>query len=228
MDIYKNQKLIDAFAIYVERQNALLPSEEEWSDAPLSPEFETRMQKLLAHRRHGYYALFGTVGRRVASIVVALLVSATILTASVEALRTPMMRVFTRVYETFTQIFVVKDDTTDSSVLPPFVPCAPTYVPEGYEVSSVQALERHHRIRYVNESGRRISFTQSRSSNISITIDTEGVDYTEIRIGDYEGITYSNKGTNAVVFTDNTYVYTLSSTIDRAELIKMAESLVEQ
>ena len=227
MDIYKNQKLIDAFAIYVERQNALLPSEEEWNDAPLSPEFEARMQKLLAHRRHGYYALFGTVGRRVASIVVALLVSATILTASVEALRTPMMRFFTRVYETFTQIFVVKD-TPVSSVLPPFVPCAPTYVPEGYEVSSVETLERHQRIRYVNESGRRISFTQSRSSNISITIDTEGVDYTEIRIGDYEGITYSNKGTNAVVFTDNTYLYTLSSTIDRAELIKMAESLVEQ
>ena len=227
MDIYKNQKLIDAFAIYVERQNALLPSEEEWSDAPLSPEFEARMQKLLAYRRHGYYALFGTVGRRVASIVVALLVSATILTASVEALRTPTMRFFARVYETFTQIFVVKD-TTNSSVLPPFVPCAPTYVPEGYEVSSVQTVERHQRIRYVNESGRRISFTQSRSSNISITIDTEGVDYTEIRIGDYEGITYSNKGTNAVVFTDNTYLYILSSTIDRAELIKMAESLVGQ
>ena len=75
MDIYKNQKLMDAFAIYVERQNALLPSEEEWSDAPLSPEFEARMQKLLAYHRHGYYALFGTVGRRVASIVVALLVS---------------------------------------------------------------------------------------------------------------------------------------------------------
>ena len=33
---------------------------------------------------------------------------------------------------------------------------------------------------------------------------------------------------NMVVFTDNTYLYTLSSTIDRAELIKMAESLVEQ
>ena len=186
MDIYKNQTLMDAFAIYVERQNALLPSEEEWSDAPLSPEFEARMQKLLAYRRHGYYALFGTVGRRVASIVVALLVSATILTASVEALRTPMMRFFARVYETFTQIFVV-EDTTDSSVLPPFVPCAPTYVPEGYEVSSVQTLERHQRIRYVNESGRRISFTQSRSSNLSIHIDTEGVDYTEIRIGNYEG-----------------------------------------
>lgn len=227
MDIYKNQTLMDAFAIYVERQNTLLPSEEEWSDAPLSPEFEARMQKLLAYRRHGYYALFGTVGRRVASIVVALLVSATILTASVEALRTPMMRFFARVYEKFTQIFVV-EDTTDSSVLPPFVPCAPTYVPEGYEVSSVQTLERHQRIIYVNESGRRISFTQSRSSNISITIDTEGVDYTEIRIGNYEGIIYSNKGTNAVVFTDNTYVYTLSSTIDRAELIKMAESLVGQ
>lgn len=227
MDIYKNQKLIDAFAIYAERQNALLPSEEEWSDVPHSPEFEARMQKLLAHRRHGYYALFGTVGRRVASIVVALLVSATILTASVEALRTPMMRFFARVYETFTQIFVV-EDTTDSSVLPPFVPCAPTYVPEGYEVSSVQTVERHQRIRYVNESGRRISFTQSRSSNLSIHIDTEGVDYTEIRIGDYEGIIYSNKGANMVVFTDNTYLYTLSSTIDRAELIKMAESLVGQ
>lgn len=227
MDIYKNQKLIDAFAIYAERQNALLPSEEEWSDVPHSPEFEARMQKLLAHRRHGYYALFGTVGRRVASIVVALLVSATILTASVEALRTPMMRFFARVYETFTQIFVV-EDTTDSSVLPPFVPCAPTYVPEGYEVSSVQTVERHQRIRYVNESGRRISFTQSRSSNLSIHIDTEGVDYTEIRIGNYEGIIYSNKGANMVVFTDNTYLYTLSSTIDRAELIKMAESLVGQ
>ena len=227
MDIYKNQKLIDAFAIYAERQNALLPSEEEWSDVPHSPEFEARMQKLLAYRRHGYYALFGTVGRRVASIVVALLVSATILTASVEALRTPTMRFFARVYETFTQIFVAKD-TTASSVLPPFVPCAPTYVPEGYEVCSVQTLERHQRIRYVNESGRRISFTQSRSSNLSIHIDTEGVDHTEIRIGNYEGITYSNKGTNMVVFTDNTYLYTLSSTIDRAELIKMAESLVGQ
>ena len=58
-------------------------------------------------------------------------------------------------------------------------------------------------------------------------VDTEDIQYTDIIIiGDYQGVTYSNKGFLYIVFSDDKYTYTLSGDISMEELQKMAESLI--
>lgn len=223
MDFYHHPTLVRAFELYMEEENARLPDDEELAKITFSPEFEERMRKMFARRKYGYYTLFGTVGRRIASVSVALLLTATILTASVEAIRTPVVQFFTEVYEKFTQIFVT-DDTPDAPDLV-FEPHAPTYIPEGYVVEKEEKLAATYRVVYVGESGARINYQQQVKDGNYQTIDTEGVDYVSIQIGNGSGVAYENKGKAGIIFTDEQYTYSISASISLEELTKIAESI---
>ena len=99
MNIHKNEKLIEAFDEYVRLQNDLLPDEEALSTITFSEEFRERMHRLLSRQKYGFYVLFGTAGRRIASFLVAALVAASVTTISVEALREPVFQFFAQVFE---------------------------------------------------------------------------------------------------------------------------------
>lgn len=225
MNAYREKNLIEAFDLYVQQQNTLLPTDEQLREITFSPEFEAKMAQILRRRRQGYYLLFGTVARRVASIVVVLLVSAAIVTASVEALRTPVVQFFAEVYERFTQIFVA-DDTADLPAAVELEPHALTYIPEGYELDKVEELPTMSRATYKEaETGRIISFVQRQKANFELDVDTEGVVYTEINIGGYLGVTYINKDKTVIVYSDEEYTYTLTALVNLEELIQIAESI---
>lgn len=225
MNIYKNQNLLTAFELYVQQQNALLPDEDELKDVTFSDGFAARMRQTFSRRKRGYYVLFGTAARRVASIVVALLVSATIVTASVEALRRPVVQFFTEIFEKFTRVSFVDDTPTPPAEELVFEPRKPSYVPDGYVMSSEQELDNHYQVVYADENGNRIRFKQEWKKNELLQIDTEGVEYTEIAIGDCKGIVYTNKGKTILTFCSEKYVYTLSAYSNSEELIKIAESI---
>ena len=225
MDFYHHPTLVRAFELYMEEENARLPDDEELAKITFSPEFEERMRKMFARRKYGYYTLFGTVGRRIASVSVALLLTATILTASVEAIRTPVVQFFTEVYEKFTQIFVT-DDTPDAPGLV-FEPHAPTYIPEGYVVEKEEKHASAYYVTYTNDAGKRISFQQQVKDGNYQTIDTENIPHTNITIGEYEGIVYTNKGKTFLILTDEKYAYAISSILGEEELIKIAESITK-
>lgn len=223
MDLLNNEKVLAALEEYVRRQNALLPDEETLSGVTLSEEFHLRMRRLLARRKRGFYVLFGTAGRRVASITVAVLVAATVTTVSVEALREPVAQFFTQVFERFTQVFFV-DDTPDTPEVE-MAKRAPTYVPEGYTVEQELDLGTANRIVYVNENGEKLRYTQHWKEHIEIVADTEDIQYYDVKINNYQGITYSNKEINTIVFSDEEYTYTLSGPLGTDELVKIAESI---
>jgi len=226
MDFYHHPTLVRAFELYMEEENARLPDDEELAKITFSPEFEERMRKMFARRKYGYYTLFGTVGRRIASVSVALLLTATILTASVEAIRTPVVQFFTEVYEKFTQIFVT-DDTPDTPDLV-FEPHAPTYIPEGYTISDEQLFDSHYQIVYVNADGDRIRFVQEWKGNIDITADTEGIQHMSFAFETFEGISYTNKGKTFLIFTDSEYEFAIAATLNVEELMKIAKSIEEK
>ena len=79
MKLYKHAKLQEAFDLFVAQQNALLPDEETIATVTLSENFKERMRKMLNRQKYGFYVLFGTAGRRVASILITLLVAATVM-----------------------------------------------------------------------------------------------------------------------------------------------------
>lgn len=223
MKLYKHEKLQEAFDLFVAQQNALLPDEETIATVTLSENFKERMRKMLNRQKCGFFVLFGTAGRRVASILITLLVAATVTTASVEALREPVVQFFTEVFEKFTQILFVDD--TPKTPQAELEKRAPAYIPEGYTVETEVDLVTMYRVVYSNDKNERINYTQYFKRNIEMIADTESIDYTRIQIGDYQGITY-NKAVLTITFSDSKYTYTLSGDSDINELIKMAESLI--
>ena len=225
MNIYKHPKLREAFDIYVREQNARLPSEEELAGITVSDEFKARMETLIRRQKCGYYVLFGTVARRVATIIIALLVGMTVTTFSVEALRQPVVRFFTEVFETFTRVIFV-DDTSDPLQVE-MEKKAPTYIPDGYVVEREVDAGALYRITYVNtETGEKVFYRQQVADGNASVIDTENIDYRYVTIGSQIGIVYQNKDTNIVVFADEKYSYSFLGIIAQNELLKIAESVV--
>lgn len=225
MNMYKHPKLREAFDIYVREQNALLPSDEELVGIAFSDEFEARMEKLIRRQKHGYYVLFGTMARRVATIVIALFLGATIVTFSVEALRQPVVRFFTEVFETFTRVIFVDD--ISGTVEMKMEKKAPSYIPEGYMVESEVNAGVVYRITYVNaKTGERIFFRQQWIDINSSIIDTESSAYQNIIVNDIDGFTYRSGDKEYIVLMDNEYAFSVSGTISKEQLIKIAESII--
>ena len=224
MNLYKNEKMIAAFEEYVRRQNALLPDDDVLGSITFSEEFESQMHRLLARRRHGFYVLFGTAGRRVASIVAAVLVAMSVATVSVEALREPVGEFFAQVFEKFTHVFFVND--VPPTLTAELVTRKPSYIPEGYAPEQEITIDTAYKMVYGNDMGKKLRYTQRFKKKIGVQVDTENVQYTSIVIGDQPGIIYHNKEMHTITFSDNKYTYTLSGSISVDELLKIAESLI--
>ena len=226
MNFYKHPKLIEAFELFIKEQNDLLPDEEALSHITFSESFMRRMQKMIHRRKWGYYVMFGTVGRRVASILVALLVATTVATISVDALREPVARFFTRVFRTHTVIHVDNDNipVDESEEMEMY---APTYIPEGYNLEQEETMDSVYNIIYSTSAGKIIKYTQFWEIDFSSNINTENTEYTQIVIGDYQGVTYTNNGFTSVMFWNHEYHFTLSGDLAIEELIKVAESITK-
>lgn len=224
MNLFKNDKVLAALAEYVRQQNALLPDADSLSEVALSEWFHQRMHQLIARRKRGFYVLFGTIGRRVASIVIAVLVAATVTTVSVEALRKPVAEFFTQVFEKFTQVFFV-DDTPDTPEVE-MEKRVPSYIPEGYTIENELNVRTLYKTIYANEQGKTISYTQRWKRAGELIADTEGVQYTVIEVNGYEGITYNNKEYIYLIFSDAEYTYTVSGNLTYDKLLEITESIL--
>ena len=227
MKLYKHEKLQEAFDLFVAQQNALLPDEETVATVTLSENFKERMRKMLNRQKCGFFVLFGTAGRRVASILITLLVAATVTTASVEALREPVVQFFTEVFEKFTQVFFV-DDTPDTPQVE-MEKRAPAYIPEGYALEKEEDFSYVYRITYIHsETGEKIRYNQQWKESINVFADTENTQHTKITVGNCQGVTYSNKDIHTVVYSDDQYTYTLSASLSQDELIQIANSITKK
>lgn len=224
MNVYKNKNLLAAIDLYVREQDAALPRGEDLPDATPSAEMQARMARVFARRKRGFYVLFGTAGRRAASIVAAVLVAAAVTTASVEAWREPVWGFFTRVYQQFTQVFFA-DDTPDTPQVTMELHL-PAALPDGYAVEQEEELPYVYRVTYTDPSSNStIRYTQQLKERIRMQADTEEVQYEDVTIGEYQGFIYSNKEIITIFFSDNLYTYTISGTVSADELLKIAESV---
>lgn len=95
-NLYKHPKVYEAFDLYCRQWCEGLPTDEELSGVTFSPAFEEKMRVLIRRQKYGFYVLFGTAKRCVASVVLMLLAGLTIATFSVRAWREPVVRFFYR------------------------------------------------------------------------------------------------------------------------------------
>ncbi len=219
---FKHPKLYEAFDLYCQQCCDELPTKDTLAAISISPTLENKMRRLLRRQKYGYYAMFGTVGRRVASIVVALLVSAIITTFSVKALREPVVRFFTEVFERFTSVLFVNDEPSLN-----FKATEPAYIPEGYMVDQQFSDDTTmHRIRYYNaNTDSYIDYMQNWNSAGSLGMNTEGIEYHTIDINGLDGITFTQNDYTTVMFVYDHYTFTVKGFLSEEELLRIAASI---
>ncbi len=224
-NLYKHPKLYDAFDLYCRQWCYELPADEELAHITFSPAFEERIRRVLRRQACGFYVLFGTVGRSVASVLVALLVGITVTTFSVRALREPVVRFITQVFDTFTSILFVDDAPAVTDEV--FNAVVPDYIPEGYEVErQTSDGETMHRIMYYNTVLRdRLVYTQSWQKDGVLTADTEDVIHHNVLVNGMDGIAYQNKGSFTILFICGDYAYSISGSLPEELLLRIAESI---
>ena len=229
--MYKSKQNLDilyrAFDEYCKYYMTTLPSEEELQKITFSPEFESKIQKLIGRQKKPYFYMINTVAKRVACIIVACLAVLTTLTFSVKAIREPVIKFFVDTYKKFSTIFFEAEYINEDYNQGITTYYEPTYLPKGYVEENVQRGATVNYIEYCNSANGSITFHQYVINPSSIYIDTENAKTTFVNNNTAYSI--EKDDTKCIVWNDDNYSYILTtpSNLSDDELFKIANSVGE-
>lgn len=173
-----------------------------------------KMRKLI-HRCKVAFAVFAAA----ASVTFGALMS-------VEACRTRIIEVITRVFVEFTSVRISADGGITDRVLRPVTP---TYVPEGYQMKDEESNNMFHRIHYENEAGMVLDYTQNLLAASESIFDTEDADVGSVMLGSRKVEVILKESTNIcqVYWHDDFYFYWIGGELElKDDILKMAESII--
>lgn len=205
-----------------EEELSKLPTDEELEYITFSPRFENKMQRLIQRQKKFYYSMINTVGKRIACIVLVIVISLTT-TLSVEALRKPFVKFITETYEKFTSIIFDEEENIQENF--EFEKIKPAYIPEGFTLEAERLNIISYELFYKNADGRYFTYYQEPNIKTTVGANTENTTYEIIQFNNFEGIIYENKNENTLIVSDGEYVFTIYGTIPQDEAIKIAESI---
>jgi hypothetical protein len=187
-----------------------------------SVEFERKMQKLIKRRNKPYYKIINTVGKRVACIVVIVLIASSVTVLSVDALRNAVADFFVSTYDKFSSVQPVEDDIAPSTIKDIY---EITYDLKEYEIYYEDNTEYRRNITYIKDDIL-INFSQYTKDAYDINVNTEGSEITTIDINNYEAVYFlDNHNYNHLIFDNGEYIIYISSNISKNALINIAESV---
>ncbi len=214
-----------AFDVIAREEAKALPTPEECTHITFSEEFEQKMQKLISKEKKPYYYLINTVGKRVACVIIAVLLALTSITFGVKAIREAVIDFFVETFEKFS-IVGFEDEDIPNTIDHIETYYTPTYIPEGYALKIDEKMKMYHALEYVmNDSS--LYFKQKMVNNSDTYIDTESLQLEETTVLKNKAF-YVNKGNNALLYwNDLNYSYIIQSEkiLTKGELIKIAESI---
>jgi hypothetical protein len=191
-----------------------------------SENFENKMGKLIREERKPYYPLIKTKARAAIIVVILILFLLTTTAFAIEPIRNKVFDFFLNIFEEFSIVTVDGDEEAEAptSIIDQY---EPGYIPEGYVFSDENKTNDFITTYYVHEEPfDEISWTQSTKQSFTPTIDTEGVDTTEIELSNgMKGLFCTNKSVSIMVLHNEYYAFMVSSQGNLNELIKFAESL---
>jgi hypothetical protein len=205
-----------------------LPEDDE-IEHEFSAEFENKMQKLIRKSKKaavkGIGRLWGSRVVVIAAILIILFASA----MSVSAVRAKVYELITEVYEKFTHIFFESSrssqDSLDSSQDADcgFTVYEPGYIPEGFEL--INRITDGLVLLEYQRGDDFISYTQQRIESVSMHINTEGIEVERFEFKGLPAMYYSNQGVQNLLWYDETYMYMVSSTLDKDAVFEIAGSV---
>ena len=156
-----------------------------------SENFKKRMKKLIRSQKKPYYFMINTVGKRVASFIIALVLAFTTTVLSVKSLRESAWNFIVEVYEKWSILRIVDENnnSTGDDEVPQLVVSMPTYIPEGYMLIFENSDNISGMYKYKNPSGNTILYKQYwTDSGLQMMIDTERVETENIKIRTIDGM----------------------------------------
>jgi len=112
-----------------------------------------------------------------------------------------------------------------------FICYTAAYIPEGFQQTLDRTTEVSHQEKYVSTDGQNlvITFHQTRIDRASFDLDTEDIEPVEILLnGNCPAWYLGNEGHKVIYWNDGEYSLRVSGYLDKEELVKIAESVVEK
>lgn len=203
-----------------------LPPERELSHH-FSGRFNRKMRALLRYERRTPRMRKFVSRMKAAAAIFAVVLSLTVgALMSVEACRTRIIEIMTRVLSDATSLHISVDDGAPSDRV--LSPISPTYVPEGYHVVEEETNDMTHIIIYADGEGMEFVYKQDLLSASGYLFDTEDAYIEKVMIESQEVNLILSKGFYQIYWYDNNYLYSLLGKVEKNEILKMAESIIVQ
>lgn len=206
-------------AVYLNELENLPRESELESKVNISPEFEHKMKTLLCSQP----AIISS--RRVKRMLLVAVIAALMASAmSIQAIREPIARFFLDIYEICTDIIFQRSEDISVEEYEFFSP----ELPEEYVEISREELETQFKLEYSTEEGLYLRYTQYLLDGITLSVDTENIDYNLDQIMGNDVFLYSNKGMNSIVWSDGVFGYKLNVTCSIPEMLDIAKTIMEE
>ena len=197
-------------------------SSDKIEEHKFSKVFERKMSKLIGESKGARPTKTGSpVRRRVIAVVTAiiLLLAATM---SVSAVRNAIFEFISDVYEKYTHIYF-EGEIEKGPTIEKFVVYRPTYEVEGFEL--VTEIADHPVLLVYVKGTDTIVYNQYLLQYVSRHINTEGIEPEDLEFRGFPAKYYSNIGNQTLMWYDENYLFTVSSTLDKEIVFKIAESV---
>jgi len=199
-----------------------LPSDGE-IDHEFSKRFTRRMNKLIRTYSSGKANIKSHIGRKRLIAILAAVIMAFSMALSVSAVRESIYKFVSQVYQKYTQIFFSQTSSSSHIESLIFEANIPSYIPDGFQLVH---QEKNDMMMLEYEKGKDfVSYDQEPLENVSTRINTEGVKIENTKLNGAPAQYYSNKGIQNLIWYDDHYMYTVSSTLDRKTVFQIAESI---
>lgn len=199
-----------------------LPSDKE-IDHVFSKRFECHMKKLIQKYSSGKITAKSHIMRKRWIAILAVVIMVFSMALSVSAVRQSIYKFVSQVYQKYTQLFFSQTSSSSQTESLIFEAYIPSYIPDGFQLVH---QEKEDMVMLEYEKGKDfVSYDQEPVENISARINTEGIKIEDTKLNGTPAQYYSNKGIQNLIWYDDHYMYTVSSTLDRKTVFQIAESV---
>lgn len=227
-----NKNMLDQILKYAAEQKMDDMANDYPSDTDLdktvsfSPGFEKRMNEIFKKSRKKSRAVRNRkILLRAGIAAVLFLAVSTTIVFSVDAIRVPLLNLFTEVGQESTTTHVVGDkanyDAFADQIHGLFLP---TYIPVTYTVKTIKVAGQHYAVEYQNPKGEVIQM-QKFADGDTLGLDNENVQVQEMTVNGEPATCYSKNEFNTLLFKYNKNLMLLTGHIPQETIVQIAQSM---
>lgn len=198
------------------------PSEQEINRISLPEHYELRMCRFLKHYRYRKNVeLSLRYGKKIASVIFLIMGISFSLLLSFDEVRAACQKVIIEIYDRYIRYSYTSDLSLEDS------PVSFGYVPTGYSMAEASFNGIDNFITYQNAHDDSIML-EFDVQKFTILIDNEHYTISNVFIGHYEGTFFESQDSrfvNVLIWDAENYYFQLRSTLNKGEMIKIAENL---